>query len=60
MELVLFEMSKEPGDLADRNLSGHLVHHPAPVHLSQTKKIYIFYLYIYSPDSQERDRGANT
>ena len=28
---------QEPGDLADGNMSGHLVNHLAPVHIPQTK-----------------------
>ena len=30
---------KEPGDLADGNMSSHLVDHSTPVHLLQTKKM---------------------
>ena len=37
MDPVLSQMSEEPGDLDDGNMSGHLVDRPAPVHLPQTK-----------------------
>ena len=33
-----FRCQQELGELADENMSGHLVEHPAPVHLPQTKK----------------------
>ena len=38
METVLFQMSTEPSDLADGIMSGHLVKHPASLHLPKTKK----------------------